>query len=159
MKPLFFRLISGEVASNCFKAIHDAVQGHHESAVTVTIGLDDEKARTLAQNRLYWLWVATVSEKLGNDKDDQHLFFKRAFLSKIYARDDAQYAQMADAITHCKRFLSVGEYENLAVGVVRQISTTKATTGQFKEYLDDIERWAYSKEIRLPLPPDLEWVR
>lgn len=45
----------------------------------------------------------------------------------------------------------------MAWGVVKQTSTTKATTKQFTEHLNDIERWAYAKGYALPQPEELIW--
>lgn len=45
-----FRLVNAQVAQNCFKAIQDAVADSLDTPhkVIVTIGIDDDKARSLA---------------------------------------------------------------------------------------------------------------
>lgn len=153
----FFRLVNFEVVQNCFDAINKAL-ANTAKTVVVTIGADDDKARTHAQNRLYWLWVAYIADKLGNDKDYQHRLCKRELLARIYARDDGAFAQMADSVARCKRHLTHAEYEAMAMGVATLISTTTATSAQFTEYLQDIERWAYARGILLPQPQELMWV-
>lgn len=152
----FFRLVNFEVVQNCFDAINKAL-ANTAKTVVVTIGADDDKARTHAQNRLYWLWVAYIADKLGNDKDYQHKLLKRELLARIYAKDDASFAQMADSVAHCKRHLTAAEYERMAMGIAGLISTTTATTAQFSEYLHDLERWAYARGISLPQPQEVVW--
>lgn len=153
-----FRLVNGEVAQNCFAAIHKAVADAQDTQhkVLVTIGIDDDKARSLAQNRLYWGWLHEIEQQTGQDL---HLYFKRYFLSAIYARDDGEFAQMAESIRRCKGLISDEYYEDMAMTVIKNISTTKANTKQFAEYLNKIEVWAYGQGVALPVPEDLRWVR
>lgn len=80
-----FRLVNADIAENCFRAIHDAVADNLDTKhnVVVTIGIDDDKARSLAQNRLYWLWLNELERQTGQDDDELHIYFKRLFLAKI----------------------------------------------------------------------------
>lgn len=158
MKPQSYRLINADVAENCFKAIHDAVAETIDTKhnVVVTIAIDDDKARSLAQNRLYWLWIGQLEKQTGQDL---HLYFKRLFLAKIYAKNDGDFAQMADSIARCKGVLDDWQYEQLATGVIKQISTTKASVKQMSEYLNKIEIWAFGQGLTLTVPSELEWVR
>lgn len=153
-----FRLINADIAENCFKAIHDAVAETIDTKhnVVVTIGIDDDKARSLAQNRIYWLWIGQLEKQTGQDL---HLYFKRLFLSKIYAKDDGDFAQMAQSIASCQELLDNWQYEQLATGVIKQISTTKASVKQMSEYLNKIEIWAFGQGLTLSVPSDLGWVR
>lgn len=160
MSKLFFRLINGDVANNCFKAIHDMVaeyQGKH--AVTVKIGIDDNNARTVAQNRLYWLWLTALSNELGESKEYYHLYCKRHFLSKIYLRDgvDGELANVQPSLKIAKQCLPKHDYENIAWGVAKGVSTTLANTKQMKEYLDEIYRFGFDKGVDFPMPDDLMW--
>lgn len=154
-----FRLISSDIAQNCFKAIHDAVADtiNTKHNVVVTIGIDDDKARSLAQNRLYWQWVTKIADDTGDDKESVHLNLKRKFLAKIYCRDFGEYADLADNMKIIKENMPE-HYENLAINIVKQLSTTRANTKQFKEFLDMIYFWAYVKEIYLPVPAELAWI-
>lgn len=156
----FFRLISPEVAGNCFRAIQEAVSDALNTPhnVIVTIGIDDDKARSLAQNRIYWGWVTQIANKTGDDKDSVHIELKRRFLTKIYCRDFGEYAELADNMKIIKENMPE-HYENLAVNIIKQLSTTRASTKQFTEYLDMIYLWAYAKEIYLSVPDELEWAR
>lgn len=156
-----FRLMNADIAENCFKAIHDAVADSLDAKhkVIVTIGIDDDKARSLAQNRLYWAWLRELEAQTGQDSDDLHLHFKRLFLARIYAQDDGEFADMAESIAKCKGVLDDWQYENLAMNVIKQISTTKASVQQMSEYLNKIEIWAFGQGLTLTIPQELEWVR
>lgn len=156
-----FRLVNAQVAQNCFKAIQDAVADNLNTPhnVVVTVGLDDDKARSLAQNRLYWGWLHELKQQTGQDSDDLHIEFKRRFLARIYARDDGEFAEMANAIKACKGVISDEHYEQMATGVIKRISTTTANTKQFSEYLGEIEVWAYSQGLTVTIPQELEWAR
>ena len=156
-----FRLVNPEVAGNCFYAIQKAVADNQNTPhnVIVTIGIDDDKARSLAQNRIYWGWVTQIADKTGDDKDSVHIDLKRRFLAKIYCRDFGEYADLADNMATCKDSLPAHQYESLAINIIKQLSTTRASTKQFTEYLDMIYLWAYARDIYLKVPSELEWAR
>jgi hypothetical protein len=89
------------------------------------------EVRTLPQNRLYWLWIACISDETGNDKDTLHEFFKDKFLG----------------------FESVKVFNEI---FEKPLSTTKLNTKQFTNYLDLIQGFAGSElGIVLPNPEDL----
>lgn len=161
MKNQSFRLVNGNVANNCFAAIQEAVADtlNTPHKVVVTIGIDDDKARSNAQNRIYWKWLHELASQTGNDDEWWHCYFKRLFLSRIYARDDGEFAEMANAIKACKGVISDEHYEQMATGVIKRISTTTANTKQFSEYLGEIEVWAYSQGLTVTIPQELEWAR
>lgn len=161
MKPQSFRLINADIAENCFNAIHQAVADSLDTPhnVVVTIGIDDDKARSNAQNRLYWRWLHELESQNGQDDEWWHMFFKRLFLSRIYARDDGEFAQMAESIKRCKGVINDNLYENIAMSVIKNISTTKANTKQFAEYLTKIELWAVANGFKVTTPQELEWAR
>lgn len=160
-KKQFFRLNNQNAIERCFGAIVQAVEQHKDSLdkVTVTIDTDSEKARSNAQNRLYWVYLHQIEQITGQDDEDWHLYFKRLFLSAIYARDDGEYAKLAQSIKECYGLISNKHYETMALGVIKRISTTTANTKQFAEYLNKIERWAYANNIPLATPQELEWAR
>jgi hypothetical protein len=37
--------------------------------------------RSIAQNRLYWLWLSCIQDETGNDKNDLHIYFKEKYLN------------------------------------------------------------------------------
>lgn len=156
-----YRLINADIAQNCFQAIHQAVADSLDTPhnVVVTIGIDDDKARSNAQNRIYWKWLHELASQTGNDDEFWHLHFKRLFLARIYARDDGEFAEMAQSIKRCKGVINDNLYENIAMSVIKNISTTKANTKQFAEYLTKIELWAVANGFKVTTPEELEWVR
>lgn len=103
-----------------------------QSEYAVKVAKKAEK-RTLSQNRLYRLWLNCIHKETGNDVEDLHEYFKMKF---------------------------IGIYSRIIFGqeVARGYTTTDLTTEQFKEYLDNIQRWASVEQgIILPNPEDLQW--
>ena len=87
--------------------------------------------RTLAQNRLYRLWLNCISAETGNDTEMLAEYFKNKFL---YIRHRIIYGEHISVVP----------------------STTTLTTEEFKDYLDKIQQWASSEQgIILPNPEDL----
>lgn len=80
------------------------------------------KRRTKDQNRLYWGYLKIISEELGNTPNELHEAFKYTFLP-------------TKTITIC------GDNKIIPK------STTEMTTGEFGEYLDNIEKMT---EIQIP---------
>ena len=83
--------------------------------------------RTLAQNRLYWLWIDLIAESLGyDDPQEVHRGFGGLFL-----------------IDRSKKIPFIK-------------STTKLDTLEFSEYVTKVERYANTElNIVLPRPDDL----
>lgn len=116
-----------------------------------------QDSRTVAQNRLYWMWIGQVSAKTGNDKDDLHFEFKKKFLIAIFDRDDQEYAEMCHAIKALKDSESE-QYAAIAKGVIHETSTTRLTTKQFTEYLNAVNDYALAKlGIMLTVPDELQF--
>lgn len=67
--------------------------------------------------------------------------------------------EMAQSIKRCKGVINDTLYENIATSVIKNISTTKANTKQFAEYLTKIELWAVANGFKVTTPQELEWVR
>ena len=87
--------------------------------------------RTLAQNRLYHLWLNCISAETGNEVDILAEYFKQKFLG------------VRERVIH-------GDYVRVA------LSTTELNTEEFKRYLDRIQEWANVEQgIILPNPEDL----
>lgn len=151
-----------EVLSNCYAKIAELYQAYSSNpdlhvGVTVEV-MDKDKARTSAQNALYWSWVTIVGNDSGLSKDEQHAQFKRNHLARIYLRDDPQFAEMVAAMSEYKKHATQAEYERMSQGVSRLMSTTKATTKQMSEYLDDIDKFYTAKGLSLPKPDDYQWI-
>lgn len=152
----YFRLTDTTVLANCVQYLMTAHE-QSDKPIVVRIDTQDEK-RSLAQNRLYWKWCTQAADAWGNEKEGVHYDFKRRFLLKIYYRDDASFAAMCDSIKAVKEF-DLQAYDNIAKEVTSLTSTTKATTEQMTEYLDDIYKFCYSQGLLLQVPDELKWVR
>lgn len=87
--------------------------------------------RTLAQNRLYHLWLNCISAETGNEVDILAEYFKQKFLG------------VRERVIH-------GDHVRIT------LSTTELNTEEFKRYLDRIQEWANVEQgIILPNPEDL----
>ena len=155
-RPLYFRLVNDEVRDNCVKALFMAQQSSDE--VLEVVIQPESRKRSLAQNRLYWMWVTQAADEWGDAKEGVHYDFKRRFLLKIYYRDSLSFAAMCDSIKALQG-LDLQHYDMIAKEVVSLVSTTKATDKQMGEYLDDIYRFCYAQGLFLLTPDDLAWVR
>ncbi len=60
----------------------------NEGKPLVVLIAPQEKDRSKAQNRLYWMWLNQWAKRQGKNKHYEHLFFKKNFLAKIYDCDD-----------------------------------------------------------------------
>ncbi len=89
--------------------------------------------RTIDQNRLYFLWLACISNETGHSKDDLHDYFKQSYLG----------------------------FEQRAVlnGKIHvNPSTSALDTKQFTDYLEQIQVFANTElGIILPSPEDMEF--
>ena len=114
-----------------------------------------EDDRSKAQNRLYWMWMSQFAKHQGTDKDTEHLFFKKQFLSRIYHRDDVGQYRKTFAAVRVLRDQKHPQYQAVADGLNELISTTDATVDQFTEYLNDIHAFCNKYGCYLHTPDDL----
>ena len=159
MTSQFFRLINDDIATNCFKTIADFVATGKTTTVIVDFEDDSDRARPQAQNRIYWLWVQVIVYNECNDIDTQDATHKGEGLAKILCRSNGELAAVFESVKNCEQYMGVTEYDNFAIGVARLLSTTKANVSEMTEYLNDIERFYYSKGLVLPVPSELIWCR
>jgi hypothetical protein len=132
---------------------HAAVEGKP----LVVLIAPQEKDRTKAQNRLYWMYLTQWAKHQGTDKDSEHLFFKRKLLAVIYYRDDVgQYRNTFDAVKVLKK-QNHPAYQQVADGLCELMSTTDASTAQFTEYLNDIHAFCLKQGCYLETPDDLKY--
>ena len=91
-----------------------------------------KKKRSLAQNRLYWLWLGIIADELG------------------YMMADDLHEELSEM------FLPPDHYTAIDKSIKsRRMSTTKISVQEFTLYLNRIELWAGSEfNIRLPHPMD-----
>ena len=111
--------------------------------------------RSKAQNRLYWMWLTQWAKRQGNDKESEHLYFKKYFLSRIYDRDDVGQYRNTFAAVKILKDQNHPMYEQVANGLNDLISTTDASVEQFTEYLNDIYAFCLKHGCYLNTPDDL----
>ena len=136
---------------------------HHADALSdgkpLVVRIDQKQEdRSKAQNRLYWLQLHFVEKQTGQDADSLHEIVKAKFVTKILMRDRDGFADMVEAIRHLKAIGSK-EYESIAAGVYKLISTTILDTKQFTDYLKLVEAYMLSElGIMVPVPDDLKYL-
>ena len=92
-----------------------------------------KKKRSLAQNRLYWMYLPYLADHFGYSKDDMH--------------DELKY-----------HFIGEEHYiGRKGVARIRPKSTTKLNVKQMVEYLTKIELLAQDNDIKLPIPDDYKF--
>ena len=114
-----------------------------------------QEDRSKTQNRLYWMWVTQWAKRQGTDKDSEHLFFKKQFLSRIYDRDEVGQYKQTFAAVRVLRDQRHPQYQAVADGLIELISTTDASVDQFTEYLNDIHAFCLKHGCYLNTPDDL----
>ncbi len=112
----------------------------------------EKKRRSLSQNALMWLWFTEIGKAIGETKDDVYQLVKPHYLLPILVRDDPEVAELMDSIQ------GVGgpEGDLLEQRFIRSvISSRLLTVKQFTELLNDIERDARIRGIKLTNPEDM----
>lgn len=86
--------------------------------------------RTLSQNNLMWMWYTTIGNHLGYAPPEIHEILMKMFLApRVIILDGEEYELR---------------------------STSKLSTEEMTDYLDNIYRWAAGEQgIILPLPEEL----
>ena len=115
---------------------------------------EHSKNRTIAQNKLYWKWLTSVSNHTGHTKDEMHELYKEKFLVKIFERDNTGYGEMIQTLRKSYKE-NPADSMILFRGVVKLTSTTQADVKQFSEYLQDIEQDCFDNKIALPVRDDI----
>lgn len=156
IEPATFVIKSFEEVGRAIAYMHR----HHAMACAdgkpLVVRIDQKQEdRSKAQNRLYWLWVTQWSKRQGTDKDSEHLFFKKQFLSRIYDRDEVGQYKQTFAAVRVLRDQKHPQYQAVADGLNELISTTDATVDQFTEYLNDIHAFCNKHGCYLHTPDDL----
>lgn len=103
-----------------------AVARHRDRAVWVSV-VRQQAARTLPQNRLYWVWCAEVGDYVGEPAKTIHEYFKQMFLPT--------------------REVELLEGQRL----VMPPTTRTLTVEEFSEYMRQIQTWA-AQFLGLALP-------
>jgi hypothetical protein len=90
------------------------------------------KVRSLAQARLYFMWLKCISQDTGTSVDDLHEFMKNKFLpwdtTTIFGEEVQRYR-----------------------------TTTQLNTKEFTDYLEQIRQFSLEQSIYLPQPGEQAW--
>ncbi len=140
MEKQVFVIMSREQASELANRI-SRINPQSKSQPTYKITVEEWKpTRTNAQNRLYWLWLRLIADHINENKpegstlfsdNDMHEWFKEKFLP----------SRLID-------------FHGSIVKTIK--TTTKLTTKEFTDYLDQIDRYCVEYiHLHLPHPDDL----
>lgn len=156
LEPVTFVIDSFEGVGRVIAYMHR----HHANACAdgkpLVVYIEQEsRERSKQQNKLYWRWLSQWAKRQGTDKDSEHLFFKKQFLSRIYDRDDAGQYKQTFAAVRVLRDQRHPQYQAVADGLIELISTTDASVDQFTEYLNDIHAFCNKHGCYLHTPEDL----
>lgn len=140
-------IISEETRARAIEIIRNLpLEPVHEVNIKV-----HKKDLSAEQRALYWVWLTTIGNELGESKDCLHLRYKDAFLVSIYERDKPEYAEMMQSLRDVWRKGAKGEAISLRGKIVALTSIMDADTKQMAEYMTEIERHAAGMAIRLPV--------
>jgi len=134
--------------------------GLGDELVCFPVGKIDDKARSIAQNQLYWRWLTAMQntqaeQHKGTLKEDWHVLMKEKYLCKIFERDDQSYAELMQTLRELYKH-DQQQAMKLRNGVLDLTSTTQASVKQFSELLTCMDRFCGSEGIQLPAEPGLE---
>jgi hypothetical protein len=128
MNKLIFKDQPKEMA---FKTLVQQFFKENPDTTQASISISRYKpSRSDAQNRLYWKWVDILGKELGYSKDETHLILADKFLGRIEIT-----TKKGDVISTVK-------------------STRGLKTGEFTDYLHDIDFFISEYDIVLPYGDD-----
>lgn len=90
-----------------------------------------QSVRSIAQNRLYWMWVGIMSDETGHTKKEMHEFLKDEFL-------------LPEIIEAFGKTITI------------KPSTKNLKVGEFSTFLEKVDFFAGEFGIELPKPED-QW--
>jgi hypothetical protein len=125
----------------------------YEPAVEVVIRVHKAK-RTIQQNNLYWKWIDVIAGEFGDTNLSTHLELKRQHLIPILRRQP-DFEEMVIALHEVEQAGLKTQSALFKKRLLQELSTTKLTTKQMSEYMDEIQKWAGTMGIGLP-PGDEE---
>jgi hypothetical protein len=111
------------------------------------VRLSKEETTRAAQNRLRWLWITDIADKMGLSKDDCNQFLKERLLLPIYVRDSQDWAETMLSI----RQLELEGYKDQAKQLKRfvcdekRLSFIDATVSQGAEFLNEVKLFAHEQ--------------
>ena len=134
---------------DCFAYMQSKLADGPIQEVTIKnfVKLDKEETTRAAQNRLRWLWITDIANKLGYTKDDTNQFLKEKFLLNIFIRDSQEWANTMMSI----RQLEIDGYKDMArnlndfVTDEKRLSLMDATVSQGAEFLREVQLFAHEQ--------------
>ena len=90
------------------------------------------QGRSVKQHRLYWLWATELGNHMGLRKDEVHEMLKEKFAVPIFKRDDAEYAEMLEAVNEVHRKGMIFQAKALAKEIPKLTSTTRFKVPQIR---------------------------
>ena len=128
-----------------------AVQEIRAEPLTVVEIKSYKSDRSLAQNRLLYLWLNELSKKSGNTVTWERGYYKHKFGVDILAETNDHIQPLVSALE------SEYKYEKLIeiLGSDLVAVTSQMNTRQMAEYLNHIELDSRTRSIALPYPEDL----
>lgn len=114
-------------------------------------------SRSSQQNALYWMWNAFIGDELGYTKDEMHDVNRERFGLAIAAEKDDW---IRDKWASLRRIYDNEERYRAIVGFVTHVVRTSSfDIDEMRRYLNDIDQWAISMGIPLPIPQHLHLMR
>jgi hypothetical protein len=150
MKSEYFYLINTTIRDNCIKRI-----GEIDLKANVKVTLSDARSLSSRQKGLMWFWNRDVAHSgFGGAFDDDlqmvHLHSKAQFALPIFIRDSSFFAELYNGWKQLH-----GDDRGAMMWFVKhQVSTSKFSTSQMAEYLNEFMRCWGDKGVRLTDPQD-----
>ena len=92
------------------------------------------KTRSLAQNRLAWIWYGGIEEEMGEEAGWGHSFCKLTIGVPILRRDSESFRAFYDKV------VKPLPYAEKLIGIENVDITSRLNTAQMTEYLETIQR-------------------
>lgn len=108
------------------------------------------RQRSLEQNACYHGWAKVISEHFGQEPEEFKEEAKQRWLVPILERDDEEFREMLEAYRAMYQAGQKDKAVRLADLLKKRVSTTWLSVTQFKELLDNMEKFAESYGIVLP---------
>ena len=106
--------------------------------------------RTLAQNKMLWLWHGEYAAHNGITKQEAHEHFKRHFVLPLLLRED-ETGELTEL------YLVAEQAPDAMTALARLCSSTYLTTKEFSEALNEYDLVSASQGCVFSHPEDLYW--
>ena len=138
-----YRLIESEADRRLFTAYVKAM------ALPVTVKVVPGRDRSIEQNRLSWLWYGEIAEQLdGWTVREARRYCKHRFGVPILLVEDAEFARTWEVIGPLP-------YQKRLVLMETFPVTSRMTTRQFSQYLDEVLKHFTEQGVELTQPEDM----